>query len=62
MTPVFENPDLKSDELITMRKKFYDNFYSPSYILRQSFKRNYYSRIMARTATNHILWRIKSKL
>jgi radical SAM superfamily enzyme YgiQ (UPF0313 family) len=61
MTPVFENPELKSDELIAIRKKFYDNFYSPSYIFRQFFKRNYYSRIMARTATNHILWRIKSR-
>ena len=61
MTPVFENPELKSDELVEIRKKFYDDFYSPVYILRQSFKRNSYSRMMARTAANHILWRIKSK-
>ena len=60
MTPVFDNPELKSDELIMIRKKFYDSFYSPSYVLRQSLKRNYYCRIMARTAANHILWRIKS--
>jgi len=61
MTPVFDNPEFTSDELINIRKKFYDDFYSPSYILRQSFKKNYYSRMMARTATNHIIWRIRSK-
>ena len=61
MTPVFENPEFTSDELINIRKKFYDDFYSPGYILRQSFKKNYYSRMMTRTAINHIIWRIKSR-
>lgn len=60
MTPVFENPELPSEEIIEFRRKFYDSFYSPSYVLRQMLKRNAYSRMMARTAFNHILWRIKS--
>ncbi|MCW4047433.1 MAG: cobalamin-dependent protein [Candidatus Bathyarchaeota archaeon] len=61
MTPVFENPDLPSDEIIKFRRDFYDSFYSPSYILRQALKRNPYSRMMARTALNHILWRFRSR-
>ena len=60
MTPVFENPDLPSEEIMKFRREFYNSFYSPSYILRQLLKRNSYSRMMARTAFNHILWRIKS--
>jgi radical SAM superfamily enzyme YgiQ (UPF0313 family) len=63
VTPVFENPRLPSEKIKEMRKTFYNNFYSPSYIFRQSLKGlkgNFYSRIMARTALNHILWRIRS--
>ena len=59
VTPVFENPLLPDDKLMDTRKKFYNNFYSPAYILHQSLKRNFYSQIMARTALNHILWRTK---
>jgi anaerobic magnesium-protoporphyrin IX monomethyl ester cyclase len=58
-TPVFENPLLPNDKLMEARKKFYNDFYSPSYILRQSSKGNFYSQIMAHTALNYILWRIK---
>ena len=61
MTPVFENPELPSEEIKKIRREFYDSFYSPAYILRQSLRRNFYSRIMARTALNHLLWRIKSR-
>lgn len=57
-TPVFENPLLPID-LREARRKFYDNFYSWSYILRQSFKGTSYSRYMARTALNDRLWRMK---
>jgi len=58
--PVFENPDLPSEEIRKIRSEFYDSFYSPLYVFRQLLKRNSYSRIMARTALNHVLWRIKS--
>jgi len=58
-TPIFENPLLPNDELLEARKEFYNNFYSPKYILRQSLKGNFYSQIMARTALNYILWRTK---
>jgi anaerobic magnesium-protoporphyrin IX monomethyl ester cyclase len=60
MTPVFENPDLPSDEIIKFRRDFYDSFYSPGYILRQTLKRNAYSRMMARTAMNHLIWRFRA--
>jgi radical SAM superfamily enzyme YgiQ (UPF0313 family) len=64
LTSVFENPLLPSEEIRKIRKTFYNNFYSPSYILHQSLKGlkgNFYSRIMARTALNHIFWRVKSR-
>jgi anaerobic magnesium-protoporphyrin IX monomethyl ester cyclase len=56
---VFENPDLPCAEIRKFRDAFYDSFYSPSYVVRQFLKRNCYSRIMARTALNHLFWRIK---
>ncbi len=64
LTQVFENPLIPSEEIRKIRRRFYNNFYSPSYILRQTLKGlkgNFYSRIMARTALNHILWRVKSR-
>jgi len=61
VTPVFENPNLSDKEVEELRKNFYDSFYSPKYVLRHMFQRNFYGKIMARTALNHILWRIKGK-
>ena len=64
LTPVFENPLLPSEEIRKIRREFYNNFYSPSYILRQSLKGlkgNFYSKSMARTALGHFLWRMKSR-
>jgi anaerobic magnesium-protoporphyrin IX monomethyl ester cyclase len=58
---VYENPELPSEEILKFRDTFYDKFYSPSYICRQYLRRNSYSRIMARTALNHMFWRIKHK-
>jgi anaerobic magnesium-protoporphyrin IX monomethyl ester cyclase len=64
MHPVFENPLLPAEWISKNRKTFYDSFYSPLYIFRQTvrgyLKGNYYSKIMARTAVNHMLWRIRS--
>ncbi len=60
-TPVFANPNLSEDDVIKLRTSFYNSFYSPKYVLRHLFKNNFYSRVMARTAMNHILWRIKNK-
>jgi anaerobic magnesium-protoporphyrin IX monomethyl ester cyclase len=59
ITPVFENPLLPAEKMMEIRKKFYDHFYSPSYILRQSLKGDFYSRGMSRTALNHHLWQFK---
>jgi radical SAM superfamily enzyme YgiQ (UPF0313 family) len=59
-TPVFENPSLPAEKIKRLRRKFYDEFYSPTYILRHMFKRNFYSQVMARTALNHLIWRFRS--
>ena len=58
-TPVFENPLLPSEKIIKTRETFYNHLYSPSYIMRQSLKGTFYSRIMAQTALHQLLWRIK---
>ena len=58
LMPGFENPALHVD-LMETRRKFYNHFYSTSYILRHSVKRNFYSQIMARSALNQLLWRVK---
>src|SRR3989304_5119136 len=64
MNPIFEIPDLPAEEISKMRKSFYAEFYSPRYILRQLVKGyvkgNFYSKIMARTAANYLIWRLKS--
>jgi anaerobic magnesium-protoporphyrin IX monomethyl ester cyclase len=60
ITPVFANPNLSAEEIRKLRTSFYNRFYSPKYVLCHLFKSNFYSRVMARTALNHLLWRIKS--
>ena len=60
ITPVFKNPVLSAEQIKRIRRTFYDSFYSPPYILRHLFRRNFYSRVMARTALNHLIWRIRS--
>lgn len=57
--PVFDNPNLSVEDVTRIRSKFYDSFYSPKYVLRHIFKKNFYSRVMARTALNHLIWRIR---
>jgi len=65
MIPIFENPSVPSEEYTKMRNEFYRKLYSPKYVMRQIwkgyFRGNFYSKIMARTAANHILWRLKSR-
>jgi anaerobic magnesium-protoporphyrin IX monomethyl ester cyclase len=60
ITPVFANPNLSAEDARKLRTSFYNRFYSPKYVLRHLFKTNFYSRVMARTALNHIFWRIKN--
>jgi anaerobic magnesium-protoporphyrin IX monomethyl ester cyclase len=59
ITAVFENPSFPAKKMIEARRKLFNQFYSPSNIIRQSLKRTYYSRLMARTALNYQLTRIK---
>ena len=58
-THVFKNPLLSSETIAETRNTFYNHFLSPSYVLRQTLKGTFYSRIMARTALNHLIWRTK---
>jgi radical SAM superfamily enzyme YgiQ (UPF0313 family) len=66
MNAIFEDPTLPASEIATMRKNFYGKFYSPQYVIRQTvkgyLKGNLYSKIMARTSANYLLWRVRSKL
>ncbi len=61
MTPTFENPELSltAEEIKDFREQFYDSIYSPGYVVKHLLQRNMYSRLMARTAANHILWRLR---
>jgi anaerobic magnesium-protoporphyrin IX monomethyl ester cyclase len=58
-TMVFKNPFLPPEEIMERRRTLYNHFFSPSYIFHKKLKRDFYSQIMARTALNHLLWRIK---
>jgi radical SAM superfamily enzyme YgiQ (UPF0313 family) len=64
MNAIFEIPGLPSEEFTKTREDFYRKLYTPKYVARQIWKGyvhgNFYSKIMARTAANHILWRLKS--
>ena len=57
---VIENPMLTTN-LVEARREFYSHFYSWRYILRQSLKGTFYSKIMARAALNNFLWRMRHK-
>jgi radical SAM superfamily enzyme YgiQ (UPF0313 family) len=59
ITPVFENPSFPPQKMIEARRKVYNQYYSPTNIIRQSLKRTYYSRLIARTALNYQLMRIR---
>ncbi len=58
-TPAFENIGLPFEKINNKREIFYNQLYSPVYILRQSFKGTIYSKIMAESALHQLLWRIK---
>jgi anaerobic magnesium-protoporphyrin IX monomethyl ester cyclase len=58
-SPVFKNPLLSSQQIDKMRGEFYDDFLSPTYFIQKSRRKDFYSKIMARTARNHLLWRMK---
>jgi len=60
-TPVFENPSISKEKIWEMRTKFLNEFYSPSYIVRQMVKGHFYNRLLARIALNHLVWRIRSR-
>ncbi len=58
-TVVFKNPLLSPEQIMLMERQFFNKFFSVPYLLRKSMKKDFYSKIMARSALNHILWRIK---
>jgi radical SAM superfamily enzyme YgiQ (UPF0313 family) len=58
-TQVFKNSLLPPQKIEEVKKAVFDDFFSPSYYLRKSRRRDFYSQIMAHMALNHLLWRIK---
>ncbi len=58
-TLVFRNPYISPEKIEEVRRTFFNQFFSPSYILQKSLRKDFYSQIMARSALNHLLWRIK---
>lgn len=66
MNPIYEDPNFPAKEIAQMRRNFYNKFYSPGYIMHQAVKGyvkgNLYSKMMARTAANYMLWRAKARM
>jgi anaerobic magnesium-protoporphyrin IX monomethyl ester cyclase len=64
MNPVIDNPMVPAEEIAKLRTKFYNELYSPSYVIRQAIKGkirgNFYSQLMMRLAIGHLLWRARS--
>jgi len=64
MNPVIDNPMVPAEEIAKLRTKFYNELYSPGYVIRQAIKGrlrgNFYSQLMMRLAINHLLWRAKA--
>ena len=58
-TASFENISLPFDRINNVREVFYNQLYSPSYIVRQSLKGTIYSKIMVENALHQLLWRFK---
>jgi len=56
---VFENPILPPQKIDEMQRKFYNSFFSPAYFLRKSMRGDLYGQVMARSALNHLLWRMR---
>ncbi|MCW4019476.1 MAG: B12-binding domain-containing radical SAM protein [Candidatus Bathyarchaeota archaeon] len=59
VTPVFKSPLLSQENIDRTRKEYFNRFFSPTYYVRESMRGDFYSKIMARTALNHLLWRSK---
>jgi anaerobic magnesium-protoporphyrin IX monomethyl ester cyclase len=58
-SPVFENMGLAFGKINNKREVFYNQLYSPAYILRQAVKGTIYNKIMVQNALHQLLWRIK---
>jgi anaerobic magnesium-protoporphyrin IX monomethyl ester cyclase len=55
----FENMALPFGKINNVREIFYNQLYSPAYILRQSLKHTIYSGIMVQNGLHQLLWRLK---
>jgi anaerobic magnesium-protoporphyrin IX monomethyl ester cyclase len=58
-TQIFKNPLLPLETIEKMKKAFFDEFFSPSYYLHKSRRKDFYSQVMTRMALNHLMWRVK---
>jgi anaerobic magnesium-protoporphyrin IX monomethyl ester cyclase len=58
-TASFKNIRMPFDTINKVREAFYNELYSPAYILRHALKGNIYSKIMVENGLHQLLWRIK---
>jgi radical SAM superfamily enzyme YgiQ (UPF0313 family) len=58
-TQVFKSPLLSLQQIEKTKKAFYDHYFSVSYYLRKSRRKDFYSQTMARMALNHLVGRAK---
>ena len=58
-TQIFKNPLLPLETIERVKKTFFDEFFSLSYYLRKSRRKDFYSQVMTRMALNHLIWRVK---
>jgi anaerobic magnesium-protoporphyrin IX monomethyl ester cyclase len=58
-TASFKNIRMPFDTINKVREAFYNELYSPAYILRHALKGTIYSKIMVENGLHQLLWRIK---
>ncbi|MCW3996822.1 MAG: B12-binding domain-containing radical SAM protein [Candidatus Bathyarchaeota archaeon] len=58
-TASFENPLIPFEQINKAREIFYNQLYSPQYIIRHWFKGTIYSKVMVENGLHQLLWRFK---
>jgi anaerobic magnesium-protoporphyrin IX monomethyl ester cyclase len=59
-TQIFTNTLLPLEKLEKVKKEYFDHYFTTGYFLRKKLKGDFYSRIMARAALNHLVWNNKT--
>ncbi len=56
---VFKNALLPLEKLEATKKAVYDSLFTPTYYLQKRIKGDFHSKIMARMALNHLVWKYR---